>query len=253
MIAATLRARLDTEKNLGGMDVAAYAPVPAGWPFLVGAGRRRDYTTVLAPDFLINGGEHAVLAATVVPTADDAPPRVLRVATPSGRPLALAYVTRLVTVADVAWPGAPGGPDPARPLRDDYGRLLRVMVGFVCPDSDLAGVVPDDIERALGPALATYRRFLDNEEGFRVQPSSAFALRSPALRRTLTGPAHAAEATVPIEPTEHKKAPSSLRATVALGATAAAAVVAVWFFATQRGDNVTPEPPPTATPRTIPS
>ncbi|MEJ3744837.1 hypothetical protein WEI85_16265 [Actinomycetes bacterium KLBMP 9797] len=224
----------------------------AGWPFLVGAGRRRDYTTLLAPDFLLDAGEYAVLAATVGPTADDDPPRVLRVTTRSGRPLALAYVTRLVTVADVAWPGAPGGPDPARPLRDEYGRLLRVMVGFACPDGDLAEVAPDDIERALGPALTTYRRFLDDEEGFRVQPSSGFALRSPILRRTPAAPAHAAAApTAPVQPPDHRKPQSSLATTVALGATAAVAVLAVWFFATQRDADITPIPTPTATPSTL--
>ena len=34
-------------------------PVDAGWPFLVAAGRQRDYTVVVAPDFLVAAGQAA--------------------------------------------------------------------------------------------------------------------------------------------------------------------------------------------------
>ena len=36
----------------------------AGWPFLVAAGRIRDYTVLVAPDFLVASGEQGLLGVT---------------------------------------------------------------------------------------------------------------------------------------------------------------------------------------------
>jgi hypothetical protein len=58
-------------------------PTPVGWPFLVAAGRRRDYTILLAPDFLVADLDHGVLERVTGPDGEDGRPTT--VDTRSGR------------------------------------------------------------------------------------------------------------------------------------------------------------------------
>jgi hypothetical protein len=150
-----------------------------GWPFLIGAGRRHEYRTLIAPAFLVDAAEHGVLDrhAGEVP---DGEVRVVRV-----RPeLWMAYTAYTVTAADV--------PDP----RDEHGRPLRILAGFVCA-APIERPDPGDLAVALDNAIAVYRRYLQDEDRFWVLASEAFPLRSglrsaprtPAggtSRRTLT-------------------------------------------------------------------
>ena len=78
-----------------------------GWPFLVAAGRRRDYTTLLAPRFLVAELDHGVLEQVVRP---DARGRVRRPwwrsARGRGLRLSVAYATHLLTPADLGPAGS---------------------------------------------------------------------------------------------------------------------------------------------------
>ena len=148
-----------------------------GWPFLIGSGRRRDYSTLMAPDFLVAELEYGILDEKVSPIPVGAPARVIEVTARGGRRLAIAYATHLVTADDVAGPQATPGAEVAGP-RDEHSRPLRLSFGFVCPDASIDGPAEADLDVARVAALDVYRRFLDNEEGFGVVPSSAFPLRS---------------------------------------------------------------------------
>ena len=127
-----------------------------GWPFLVAAGRRRDYSTLLAPDFLVSTLDYGILDESVRPGVDGS----VEVRTRGGRRLTIVSATRSVGV------------------RDEHGRPLRMMYGFVC----VAGSVPvpaaEDLAAALGVALPAYERFLADEDRVAVEPSAGFPLRS---------------------------------------------------------------------------
>jgi hypothetical protein len=215
------------------MNVPPQPPPAQGWPFLIGAGRRHDYTTLLAPEFLIARREHGILDEVVTPTAVDAPARAIEMTTPSGHRLYVTYKTRQVTRDDV---------DDAR---DEHSRPLRVMFGFACPDARIDELAETDLDTARTAALDVYRRFLDNEDHFTAVPSAAFPLRS-----TITTPAVS-------EPTR-RRPPTSATVTRnrpavwALGAAAACAILAaiVLLIANtddQPGQNNSPSPSPSAT------
>jgi hypothetical protein len=145
-----------------------------GWPFLVGAGRRRDYSVLLAPDFLLADATHGRLGEIVTPTPVDAPPRLIEASTGTGQRLGIAYATHLVSHADVPRP------------RDEHGRPLRLMYGFVCPAGQIDTPATADLDAARAASLATYRRYLANEDPFTTAASTAFLLHS-----TITAwPAH---------------------------------------------------------------
>ena len=141
------------------------APVE-GWPFLVGAGRHHDYNVLLAPDFLIADAAHGRLGEVAAPTPVDAPPRLIEASTSTGRRLGITYATYLVSDADVAQP------------RDEHGRPLRLMYGFVCPAGQIETPAKADLDAARAASLATYRRYLAEEDRFSTAASTAFPLRS---------------------------------------------------------------------------
>lgn len=155
------------------------------WPLAVAAGRRRDYSTVLAPDIIST--EYGVLVESLSPGPVGGPPRVRAVTTASGRRLTVAYRTHALTGADV------GGGDPG-PVRDEQGRPLLMMYGLARAGTATSPPGASDLDRARGPALAAYRRFLAGEEAFRALPSQAVpvdwpgaaAPRAPSGRRVWT-------------------------------------------------------------------
>ncbi|RSM48746.1 hypothetical protein DMA12_06410 [Amycolatopsis balhimycina DSM 5908] len=174
------------------------------WPFLVARGRRRGYSALLVPGFL---REHGFLEATAIPL-DDVPSRA--VATPHG---VLVWAEHAVTAAE-----ARGEP------RDEYGRPLVLLHGFLCPDGE-----PVTASAALAwtttAALTTYGRFLADEEGFRTDRSEPFPIEVAAVARPRVAP--------PEEPAR------PVRGLVGAGAAAlvvAGAVAAVVGFASAGDD-----------------
>jgi hypothetical protein len=150
------------------------------WPFAIGAGRRLDYRVLAAPDFLVTGSDFGALAERAGSGGGEARVSIGVVRTAAGRELGMAWTESGLTLDDVgeAEP-VPGGSQ--RPVRDEYGRALRLIHGFVLGQGDrvAAGDVdPADLERSRQAGLAAYRRFLADEEGFRVLSQPAFPARS---------------------------------------------------------------------------
>jgi hypothetical protein len=160
---------------------------PSGWPFLVAAGRRQDYRTLLAPAFLVADLDYGFLDTVVRPTPETGPGTVVEARTPRRRRLSVVYATHRLTAADLTGSGT--GPDP----RDEHGRPLRLIYGYTSPDAAVVEPAEADLERARTTALAAYRRFLADEERVEVTPSHPF----PLLSRTAEWPRPRVPAPVP--------------------------------------------------------
>jgi hypothetical protein len=143
-----------------------------GWPFLVAPGRRRDYSTLMAPDFLVADADYGVLDEAVRPTDS---PRAVEVRTRAGRRLTIVHATHLL-IADDLGPGC-------APPRDEHNRPLRLIYGYVVPGEWAAQPAEADLRAALGTALDVYRRFLDDEETVVVAAAQPFRLHSPGPAR----------------------------------------------------------------------
>jgi hypothetical protein len=166
----------------------ASTPAATGWPFLVAAGRRRDYTTLLAPRFLLADLDHGVLEQVVRPDAEPGRPTVVTVRTGRGRRLSVVSATHLLTAADLDGPDSDGAD-----AHDEHGRPLRLIYGFTVPDVSTVDPDPADLRRALVQALPVYRSFLRDEEHATVVGSPAFRLRS-AVESPVPPPVDAAPA-----------------------------------------------------------
>jgi len=139
-----------------------------GWPFLVSAGLVRDYTVLVAPDFLVAGGEQGLLGIAGG-AVDGGPIESRTVRTSSGRLLALSYAARLLTAEDSTGTVA-----------DEFGRPLRLVVGVVT-DRSRATDPTRDLARAEEVVLPAYRRFRADESAYRVEPSHREPMRSLGL------------------------------------------------------------------------
>ncbi|SDX97125.1 hypothetical protein SAMN05421504_10485 [Amycolatopsis xylanica] len=133
------------------------------WPFLIARGRRRGYSVLLAPDFLVTEQDYGFLEDNVRPLPGSAPFAVAGVTSPRGRPVCLVWADHTVTEADLD-----GGS-----TRDEHSRPLRLMTGFLC-SGKVSEPSTEDIDKARADALETYRRFLEDEEHFAVESSAAF-------------------------------------------------------------------------------
>ncbi len=105
------------------MEAADSVVQEVGWPFLVSAGLVRDYTVLVAPDFLVADGEQGLLGIAGG-AVDGGPIESRTVRTSSGRLLALSYAARLLTAEDSTGTVA-----------DEFGRPLRLVVGVVTDGS----------------------------------------------------------------------------------------------------------------------
>lgn len=189
-----------------------------GWPFLVARGRRRGYSTLLVPGYLLDEGRYGFLEETAAPTGS-APFRVAAVAGSAH----LVWAEHAVTRDDA-------GGDP----HDEYGRPLRLTYGFLCPRGR-PRPAPAELRHALDTAQAVYRRFLAGEDRFAAEPSGPFALAEVTVPALVVGPP-------PVPP----RIPRYLWAGAALVAAVAAVV---WWLVP--GSSPTPDPPcpsPTVTP-----
>jgi hypothetical protein len=186
------------------------------WPFLVARGRRRGYSALLVPGFL---REHGFLEATATPL-DDVPSRAA--ATPYG---VLVWAEHAVTTEEA-------GGEP----RDEYGRPLVLLHGFLCPDGDPVAA-PPALVRTEATALSAYQRFLADEEGFRAERSEPFAIEVAEVARPRVSPRVSRPLSPPAEPAR------PARGLVWAGAgalVAAGAVAAVVGFASAGEDEAPP-------------
>ena len=151
------------------MEAADSVVQEVGWPFLVSAGLVRDYTVLVAPDFLVADGEQGLLGIAGG-AVDGGPIESRTVRTSSGRLLALSYAARLLTSED--WSGT---------VADEFGRPLRLVVGVVT-DRSRATDPTRDLARAEEVVLPAYRRFRADESAYRIEPSHREPMRSLGLR-----------------------------------------------------------------------
>ena len=185
-----------------------------GWPFMIGAGRRHEYRTLIAPAFLVATSEYGILDRHAGRTAEGET-RVVQIRS-TGRPLWMAYATHTVTEADV--------PNP----RDEHNRPLQILAGFVC-DAPIERPDPGDLAITLDTGMAVYRRFLEAEDRFGVLASEAFPVRS--VMRPAAAPAAA------LTPRPRRRGMSH-RALIMLGIVAAllAAAVTTLLVTSSSGD-----------------
>lgn len=210
-----------------------------GWPFLVAAGRVRDYAVLVAPDFLVASGEQGLLGA-VGSAVEGGPVESRSVRTSSGRALTLSYAARLLTPADLGSDELAEGSS----VLDEFGRPLRIVVGMV---TDGAPVVDPaaDVARAEQAVLPAYRRFWADEAAYRVEPSPG----EPVLAFGRFEPLPVEPAPVPMPAPAPFPAPSRRTSSPALLVVAAVVVLMVVALLLVRPWRSTecPTTPPTAT------
>jgi branched-chain amino acid transport system substrate-binding protein len=154
------------------------------WAFLVARGRCASYRTVLAPDFLVARGLHVVLAESLQGCGVVAGEVRMVTLPAAGAEQATAYYTvQRVTRADV---NRAGQGDEL--LTDEHGRPLEMLYGVVTLDPQSKALTEDDLRTARIEALASYGRFLANEDDFTVDRSSARVLRAGAAPATAAHP-----------------------------------------------------------------
>ncbi|MEU7551330.1 hypothetical protein AB0B01_03025 [Streptomyces sp. NPDC044571] len=212
-----------------------------GWPFLVARGRYHGYRTLLAPDVLLAARDYGVLDDSLVPSTVEDQAQVMQVVTAGGRPLTVVHATHRVTAADVAEPGTEALD---RPPRDEYGRPLALMYGYVCEGGGDVAPQQADLAFCRETALGVYRRFLGDEEGFAVEPGPAFPLRSAVAVSPGVGgegPRHA-----PTRSTRFGPPPGRRLIAAAILAAVVILVYVVWAV-------ITPPPPPGPTPTPTPT
>jgi hypothetical protein len=196
-----------------------------GWPFLIARGRRRGYSVLLAPDFLIDRQGYGFLEEIVAPP----PPGAVR--------------TRQSGRSQVVWSAHPvAESDIDGDPHDEHGRPLLLLFGFLCEKGKVE-LDTADLDRSRGEALTTYRRFLAGEERFTIERSSSFSLRSAVT-------SHAASPAVASPAAPRRKAGPGVFA--AGGAVVLALTIALAFVSCQ-GEPPAPPPPtplvcPTAEP-----
>jgi multiple sugar transport system substrate-binding protein len=153
--------------------VGAVTDASEGWAFLVARGRRAGYRTVLAPAFLVDRNEHHVLAeSTGGHHCEDA--RAVELATAQVGPFSIGYTSERLTRSDVE-----AGTDGGELLTDEHGRPLEIVYGVVSRDMLDGPLDAEDLRTARAHALQSYRSFLSDEQGHRVDASAAFRLRTP--------------------------------------------------------------------------
>jgi hypothetical protein len=141
-----------------------------GWPFLVARGRELGYRTILAPGFLTEHRLHGLLSDAANGQGLDSPREVEVERQEVGR-LTLVYQTEQVSEAELD-----GGRGEGL-ATDEHGRPLEMLYGIVYKGRLGGHVDGGDLAAARTEAIASYRRFLAEENGFGVDTSNAMALR----------------------------------------------------------------------------
>jgi hypothetical protein len=205
--------------------------VPSGWSFLVARGRRKGYRTVLAPEFLIARNLHSVLSeSSDGASMDPDGVRTTELDIPEVGPITVCFRTEGLTSADLDSDGAAT----AEPATDQHGRPLEILYGIVSRHPLSGPIAGADLRRARAEAVRAYQRFLEEEDGFGVDDSAPFPLRSvtrsPQRARTPIDASGAAPA-VSAAPTPKRRSISIRVAALA----ALATLVVAWLV--HRGDS----------------
>ena len=208
----------------------------AAWPFLIARGRRRGYSVLLAPAWLIAEGDHGFLEDTVGPVDPPATWRSAPAVSPHGRRLSLVWAEHAVTAADVGESAAP---------RDEHSRPLRLLHGVLCASE----AVPDPATAGLAgsreAALATYRRFLADEDRFAVEGSAPFQVTIAAGTQRRTPQPEARPAPAAVSSRSSRSSPLSrgrLTVPVLAGVSAVAAVFTTAAILLSGGPDQPPVP-----------
>ena len=146
-----------------------------GWPFLVARGVRKGYRTILAPDFLVQGRRHTLLAERVGGSASEGRTSVEHVTDEVSGLLTVTYRVE-PALADELIDGPPH--DGQHALLDQHGRPLELLYGLVTTSSATVG--DRDLRHARDEAVSSYRRFLADDTTD-VQQSASIVLLDPAL------------------------------------------------------------------------
>ncbi|WP_155355002.1 hypothetical protein [Acrocarpospora macrocephala] len=154
------------------------------WPFLVARGRRAGYRTLLMPQPFLAEGDAALLENNVQPSGVPDRPEVLNLTTRMGRAISVVHATHRLTAADLGQADDP---------KDEHGRPLHLLYGYVRPRGTRVEPDPADLRTARATALEVYRRFLDDEANFTTGAGQPFplrtSLRTPAESRPAPGAA----------------------------------------------------------------
>ncbi|HEX3649926.1 MAG TPA: hypothetical protein VHV49_15980 [Pseudonocardiaceae bacterium] len=135
-----------------------------GWPFLVARGRARGYSVLLAPDFLVARRDYGFLEEVAGPL-------------PDGTPFRTTTIRRDHGDLGVVWSDYPTN------VRDEHSRPLRLLAGFACTGT-ISRPSELDLEAARAAAVATFERFLLDEDGFTVESAAPFPAHSAVTRST---------------------------------------------------------------------
>jgi hypothetical protein len=201
--------------------------VANGWPFLVARGRRRGYRTVLAPEFLVGPRLHSLLADAPERSGDG--PRSVELSPAHVGRLTLVYETKIVTAADI------GGV-----ALDEHGRELEIRYGVVLRGG--AGATRDLPYGVRERALASYRKFLADEDSFDVEASQAIQLQagSPSNK-----PEH--------QPDERRSQKRLVVVVIALGVVVALVISVLWLTRLPKPNEPMPVKTPVATVSPVPT
>ncbi|MBL7258697.1 hypothetical protein [Paractinoplanes lichenicola] len=126
------------------------------WPFLIGAGRVRDYRVLVAPDFLPDYGR----LKDVVRPGPDGEVQSATLDTRTGR-VSVTYRTRIAAVTD------------------GQGRSIQLFYGYVFRSPEPGPVSEADFDRAAALVLPVFDTFLDDEQSFTVRSSPPTMLTDP--------------------------------------------------------------------------
>ena len=133
------------------------------YPFLVSRNRTIDYTVVVAPDFMINDNQSALLSRLVTgkPTSK---PIYRDVSVPTLGNIGIAY--RVVRAVD-----ANGT------LKDEFGRPILWIEGFALKEDAKDYEVTDEVlDLAHSKVEKTFREFWDASTKFIAKPSQVFEI-----------------------------------------------------------------------------
>lgn len=142
-----------------------------GWSFLVARGTRKGYRSVLAPDFMVQDRRHDLLVEQVGGSAAEGQTAVQHLVDDVLGNLTITYRVE-PALADELTNGGTAHGQPV--LLDEHSRPLELMYGLVTTSRVRAG--DRDMTHARGEAVASYRRFLADEDGVDVQESAPLPL-----------------------------------------------------------------------------